>query len=267
MTVVKRKEHVRSHSLCNLCLKPGHEPGDCRGNFSCRVCDGAHNTLIHSEPASHSQPAAVSGTANLVASNTIGSLGQHKLLMTCEVMATGPTGKAMPVRGLMDTGADISAVTSRVAKHLCLEQLDTTIAVSTYGDVVNQSACPTVALTIDAIHSKPWRAQIAAVVTEKITGNLPRQSASSVRSHPCLQGIQLADPKFDVPGKNDLLLGIDILPQILQLEGPTASVGTWQTTLGGTVMGTHEDASVQGSSQACVQIVKEQQVTPQMTWY
>ena len=136
MNMAKRKEHVSTHSLCSLCLKPGHVTEECSGHFTCRVCDGSHNTLIHSEA---SPP--VSGTANLVANNTIGSLGKHKLLMTCEVLATGPTGKSMPVRGLLDTGADISAVTSRVAKHLCLEQLDTTIAVSTYGDVVNVPLC------------------------------------------------------------------------------------------------------------------------------
>ena len=177
--------------------------------------------------------------------------------MTCEVLATGPTGKSMPVRGLLDSGADISAITSKVAKHLCLEKLDTTISVSTYGDVVNETACPTVSLTIDSIHSKPWRAQIAAVVTYRITGNLPRQSAASLRKLPCLQGVQLADPNFDVLGRIDLLLGIDILLQILMLDGPEESMGTWQTRVVGTVMGTYDDDSLTGTSQASVQVVRE----------
>ena len=113
-------------------------------------------------------------------------------------------------------------------------------------------------LTIDAIHSEPWRAKIAAVVTDKITGHLPRQSAASVRNLPCLQGVELADPNFDVTGRIDLLLGIDILPQILMLDNPEKSMGTWKTRVGGTVMGTYDDASLPDSSHASVQVVREQ---------
>ena len=167
------------------------------------MCGGAHNTLLHTESGGQTS-VSVAGTANVVSTNTLGSLNRHKLLMTCEVLATGPTGKAMPVRGLLDTGADISAVTSRVAKYLGLEKLSTTISVSSYGDVVNQPPSPTVSLVINSIHSEPWQAQLAAVVTEKITGNLPRVNASAVRSHPCLEGVELADPNFDVPGRIDL---------------------------------------------------------------
>ena len=50
MAVQKRTEHVSLHNLCKLCLKPSHAPDNCRGTFSCRVCEGAHNTLLHCDP-------------------------------------------------------------------------------------------------------------------------------------------------------------------------------------------------------------------------
>ena len=205
----------------------------------------------------------MAGTANVVASDTTGSLAQNKLLMTCQILATGPTGKSMSIRGLLDSGADISAVTSRVAKHLGLKKLNTTVAVSSYGDVINQPAAPTVSLVMDSIHAKPWQATIEAVVIDKITGTIPRSSASSIREHPGLQGVQLADPNFDLPGRVDLLLGIDILPQILKGGVSSGSVGVWQTTLGHAVMGTYEDAPKSiGDRQAAVQVAVQQPESP-----
>ena len=97
----------------------------------------------------------MAGTANVMASDTTGSLAQNKLLMTCQVLATGPTGKSMPIRGLLDSGTDISAVTSTVAKHLGLNKLNTTVAVSSYGDVINQPAAPTVWILSMPSHGKP----------------------------------------------------------------------------------------------------------------
>ena len=239
MNVHQRKEYVSNNSLCSLCLRPNHSHEECRGNFSCRVCKGTHNTLLHIDSGSGAASGNVSGTANVVATTT-GSLSSNKLLMTCQVLATGPTGKAMPIRGLLDSGADISAVTTKVAKQLGLRKLGTTVSVSSYGDVM-QPASPSVSLTIDSIHAKPWQAGIEAVVVDKITGTIPRSKATSVREHPCMQGLQLADPHFDLPARVDLLLGVDVLPQILKSSVSSGSVGIWKTTLGHTVMGTYKD--------------------------
>ena len=258
MNVQQRKEHVSSHSLCKLCLKPSHSPDECRGNFSCRVCKGNHNTLLHVDSGSGSQAVTVSGTANVVATD---ATSQNKLLMTCQVLATRPTGKAMPIRGLLDSGADISAVTTKVARHLGLRKLGTTVAVSSYGDVL-QPASPSVSLTIKSIHSKPWQASIEAVVIDKITGTIPRSRTTSVREHPCLRGVQLADSHFDLPRRVDLLLGIDILPQILQSSVSSGTVGVWQTTLGHTVMGTYKDPPKSGSCNPAVVQVAVQSESP-----
>ena len=68
------------------------------------------------------------------------------------------------------------------------------MAVSSYGDVVNHPASPSVSQVINSIHAKPWKANIEAVVIDKITGTIARSSASCVREHPGLQGVNLADP-------------------------------------------------------------------------
>ena len=58
---------------------------------------------------------------------------------------------------------------------------------------------------------KPMR----ALVVENITGDLPSGPLPAVRGQPYLQGLQLADPSFDKPGRVDMLLGVDSLPFIM----------------------------------------------------
>ena len=271
MSVQRRKDHVSQNNLCSLCLKPNHGPDNCRGTFLCRVCEGNHNTLLHVDPSSQAQPVQVVGTSNVVQAQPVHvvgtsqvaisakstSLTKTKLLMTCPVMARGPSGKSMPVRGLLDSGADISAITTRVAKHLGLKKLNTCVTVSAYGDVASQGPSPVVTLAISAIHSEPWEASVDAVVIDKITGAIPRSKVSSVREHPSLQGVRLADPNFDLPGRIDLLLGTDILPQILKGGVSSGSLGVWKTTLGHRVMGTFEHAPDQSGNQVAVQLVQQ----------
>ena len=203
---------MSNHNLCAICLRSNHSPEACRGDFTCRLCKGLHNYLLHVDSRPAGTVVAASGSANVVATQASGSLGSNKLLMTCQVLATGPTGRAMPVRGLLDSAADISAVTTQVARQLGLKKLETTVSVASFGGGV-QVASPSVSLNIQSIHAKPWHTSLEAVVTDKITGTIPRSRASAVREHPSLRGVQLADPHFDLPGRVDLLLGVDVLPR------------------------------------------------------
>ena len=58
---------------------------------------------------------------------------------------------------------------------------------------------------------KPMR----ALVVENITGDLPSGPLPAVRGQPYLQGLQLADPYFDKPGRVDMLLGVDSFPFVM----------------------------------------------------
>ena len=59
---------------------------------------------------------------------------------------------------------------------------------------------------------------VEAVVIDVITGDLPTQDVSTIKDHPFIQGLKLADPKFYLPGRIDFLIGADVLPDIL-VEG------------------------------------------------
>ena len=129
----QRKDYVQQHSLCSNCLKPGHSQSECRSRYTCQVCEGKHNTMLHSSDQGNSTTTA-SGNVNAIsATSSTSTFSKPKLMMTCEVVVTGPTGLSMPVRALLDSGADISSVTSKVANTLNLKHLKDTVAVATFG--------------------------------------------------------------------------------------------------------------------------------------
>ena len=69
--------------------------------------------------------------------------------------------------------------------------------------------------------------------------------------------MQLADPDFDQPKRIDLLLGADILPEVLMLYGPADSVKVMETKFGHAIMATYPSDPSIGSRQASVQLAQE----------
>ena len=57
---------------------------------------------------------------------------------------------------------------------------------------------------------------ITAAVLDKLTADLPFLPAPEVRKLLHLRGLQLADPRFDVPRRIDLRVGSDLMDRVLQ---------------------------------------------------
>ncbi len=82
--------------------------------------------------------------------------------------------------------------------------------------------------------------KMTAVVVDKITSDLPIQKLPNIRQSPVLKGLHLADPDFDLPGRINLLLGMDcyneiILPAVVTSEN--SSLKAYQSIFGYIVAG------------------------------
>ena len=74
-----------------------------------------------------------------------------------------------------------------------------------------------------------------AAVVQEVTCKLPLQGAS-----PHLKYLELADPTFHDPGKIDMLIGCDLIPEILmqnQITGPVGTPIAVQTIFGWAILG------------------------------
>ena len=250
-TLTERKEHVKVHSLCENCLKPGHTSTDCNSRFTCQTCAGRHNTLLHTVNTPLN-----TGTVNHVYAKK----KQAKLLMTCQVLVTGPTGKSMPVRALLDSGADTCSITSKVAKHLGLQQLKETVAISSFANG-NQMVCRTTSFQLSSMLRKDWTHQVVAVIVDQITEDQPREDAAVVRTLPEVKDLTLADPLFDLPGRIDVLIGADVLPYVQTTSAEPKPIMTMDTVFGHAIMGTYTSSPSINTNTASIQLAV--QTTPE----
>ena len=260
-TTSQRKEFVQAHSLCSRCLKPEHSLQDCTNRYNCRICDGSHHVMLHTPERNHSSTPVSTGTVNTTCTTSSdSSFTKNKLMMTCEAEATGPTGKTMRVRALLDSGADVSSVTTKVAHLLNLKHLDTSVTVATFGSTKEQ-VCRAANFSLSSVHRKDWSHQVSAVIVDKITDNQPKQDASQVKNMVAVQGLTPADSQFHRPGRIDVLSGADVLPYVQTRSGPESSIMAVDTVFGHAFMGTYQSTAPEKPITANIQLASNQSVT------
>ena len=171
MTASQRKEHVSSNNVCQNCLKPGHSAAECRSDYRRKFCSGKHHSMIHQEGTGtpgQTPTAAVNTTASPPTDQMPSSL-----LMTCQVLLTGPTGRTMVARALLDSGATISLITLKAMKTLALKKSKTCGAIK---GVQNTEAGPAHSLTyftLSPIHNADLTYQVVAAAVPEMTCDLP----------------------------------------------------------------------------------------------
>ena len=235
MGVTQRKAHVQTASLCSNCLRPGHPTSNCTSTYKCKVCQGSHNTLLHVDSAS----ASVSHTCVSPGTNPPKKEG---LLMTSQVKLTGPKGETAIVTAMIDSGASVPVLASRVMSQLQLKPLDEWLTLTGIEGQSSPTPRPTAWVTVSSL-SSDWSKVVKATILPKVTSDMPRHSLQAVKELPHLRDLApLADPTFHVPKRIDLLLDVECLNEILLPEsvtGPTGTPSAWSTRLGWGIMGSY----------------------------
>ena len=220
-SLAQRKKHAQDHNLCTMCLKPWHTASNCTSTYKCRFCKGNHNSLLHqasSPPAGSSTSPTTSGTTY---STTAAAPPQEKdhLLMTSQVILTGPTGTSMVARALLDSGSTLSILSAKAQRTLSLKKSGHTTFITGVGAAAcSAKPCHMVQVNLSSRFQAEWSKDVTVAVLDRVTDDLPLQGASAVRKLPHLQNLQLADEKFHLPGTIDLLLGQDVFGELLLKE-------------------------------------------------
>ena len=160
--------------------------------------------------------------------------------MTSQVKLTGPTGKTMLARALLDTGAALSLIFSKAMKTLELPKKGSSVFLNGVESPDSTPARPLVDVLVSSVCRKGWSKQVEVAATPRVTPDLPLQGASSLRDLPHIQGLILADPDFDKPGRIDLLLGEDSLTDVLlpaESKGPPGIAKAMNTVFGWAIRG------------------------------
>ena len=123
-----------------------------------------------------------------------------------------PDGSFMKARALLDSASSASFVSERLAQALNLPRSSQSALISGVAGLVRSSPIQSLASLKIATTCPPGeKIGITGIVVPRVTCDLPLQPVDFDLSWNHLSGIQLADPNFGIPGKVDLLLGVEVL--------------------------------------------------------
>ncbi|XP_062713174.1 uncharacterized protein LOC134290145 [Aedes albopictus] len=254
MTVSDRMEMTKKRNLCFNCLKRGHRVGQCRSR-ACTVsgCGKRHHTLLHFEEISSEQPVPIRSAAEQqedVAPQLTPSISgisiampsqrvheKEILLSTAIVELQDSSGSYHLCRALLDSGSQSSFVTESVVRRLRLRRERVrapVIGISGDRRVVSHQAVA----QIKSMYSEAsWTLDF--LVVPHVTGCLPARKIDTDQWQ-IPSELLLADPRFSVPAKVDMLIGAELFFELLlmdRLKLNDCQAMLWNTKLGWIVSG------------------------------
>ena len=182
---------------------------------------------------------------------------QKNNLITCGALVAVPTEQTTKGRVPLDSGTDMSSVTSQAAKELELQPMDPEMTVAALGGL-NESVLPTTHLSLLSYQREDWNDQVPAVTSNQMFTPQPEADASVVEEQPQVKGLIPADPPSYDAGRIDVPPETDALPCIQDPNGPRSSITAVETALGHEVMGTDPP------EEDTVQVEAEESVTTQV---
>ncbi|XP_073963739.1 LOW QUALITY PROTEIN: uncharacterized protein [Choristoneura fumiferana] len=258
MQPTERCDYVKAHNLCFNCLAPGHSARKCHLNMSCRICHKRHHTLVHqSTPvissnradniqAHHSQVEEEEDPQSEETIATELELSSHfttctstALLATALVPVKDDVGNITVLRALVDHGSQATFISERAAQTLRVTRTPVTGTITGIGSTTT-SVKHSAEVELLSRHDASFQVKIKLyIMSTRLTAKLP-SSTISTNTWPHLQGLVLADPSFNQPGRVDMLLGVDVCAQIMKSEvikGPPGTPCAQNTSLGWILFG------------------------------
>ncbi|XP_062698414.1 uncharacterized protein LOC134284122 [Aedes albopictus] len=277
LTTAQRAEKIRSIGLCFNCLRKGHQSKHCPSAKTCRKCSKKHHTLLHADsnlentqdlqdnvfdPKSvHDMSASAPSSPTLKTSPSVSTIcscskaalraaqeTKTVLLSTAVVHAIDKNGNPYPCRVLLDSGSQVNFVTETMANLLRLTKTKADVPIT--GINARQSIAREKVSVSFRSRLTEFQATIECLVTPKVTPFVP-STRLDVSDWDVPDTIHLADPRFHIPDKIDLLIGGELFFDIFKHHRidlgdnlPTLRA----TSLGWIVTGTITAPATPGSS-------------------
>lgn len=267
LSTALRLQKIKTLRLCTNCLSTTHSVSKCTSKYSCRHCKAKHHSLLHFDPSKTSTEAfsqnsnTSQSTIDNSASTFVGTVNSSNLnvLGTALIRIRDKTGHWLPVRALLDSGSQISAITHACATQLGLARRQNTVNVLglSQSPIVQTKGCVTCSI-IPHMSSHP-ELSCEPIVLSKITSAMPSAVLDpSIRS--TYYNVQFADPSFDCPGRIDFLLGADLYNKIFeegfQVRHTAGLPSAFETTLGWIFIGTSSQSPL-SVSRMCLTVSSE----------
>ncbi|XP_014211960.1 uncharacterized protein LOC106641895 [Copidosoma floridanum] len=222
-TPQKRRQFVAQKGLCTNCFG-SHKLTDCKSSHRCRTCSCNHHTMLHDETSS---------SAHVTSSGTLPAVyGKDSqiychlqlpgtsavcttLLPTVLVQLQGPNGHRHIARALLDSASQTTCVTKSLLKRAGIDykpQEHSLLKIGGFnGPLVHGIAHLKISPLNDDKVKIGFDSQVISLIMKYCPG---RHKIQSAWQH--LKGLAMADDFCERPSEIELLLGANILPQMLK---------------------------------------------------
>ncbi|XP_063926012.1 uncharacterized protein LOC135139641 [Zophobas morio] len=236
LTPNERFDRIKTMNRCINCFRSNHSTKDCKAS-GCKNCGKNHHTLLHFE-----NNASTNNKTNLNDAEEFDKLcpstshcnlavTSNILLSTALVTTSGPNGKQIQCRALLDIGSQSHFISERLCAFLNLPSQD--INMSILGINGKSNIKKVTDIHIQSRITK-FRANLKCLVVKTITEPLPTHTFN-IKSLNIPSDLELADPSFHCPGPVDLLIGAELFLDLL-IAGKF-TLGKNKPTLQNTVFG------------------------------
>ena len=190
----------------------------CKSLNHCKRCQRPHHTLLHQEKedtaAMPDTPTSTPPSSESTAMHM--SINSNILLMTCQVMVETPQGM-VKTRALLDTGSSASFVTERLAQSLHLRRFTQNARICGIAGIPHSDGKQAdTQFLVSSKHTPCMTYKVSAFVVPQITGNQPVCMISPTRNWKHMEGLVLADPEYNKPGRIDILLGVETFVEVIR---------------------------------------------------
>ncbi|XP_078357312.1 uncharacterized protein LOC144642205 [Oculina patagonica] len=265
----EKRNFVMEQGLCFNCLKAKHTSKQCPSPNCCLKCGKRHHTFLHLDdsrdavnqetsetarqdtlmvsppgasnttvPGNIATDAGISTVTYVTASEAIAS--NSILMMTAEVILSGPNGHQMVARALLDPASTASFITERVVQRLKMHKQRQEITINGIGDTrCSTQSNSVVNMNLKSTQSSSALDNVQAIVLPSLTKCLPITTFPK-GNWPHLSTLKLADPEFNVSKPIDVLLGVDVYHDILKpglILGPKGTPAAQATMFGWVLFG------------------------------
>ncbi|XP_062704256.1 uncharacterized protein LOC134286630 [Aedes albopictus] len=242
--LAERYGTLRRVGACFNCLQKGHRTAECSSEHSCKKCSKRHHTMLHptENPAKKNEspvPPTVTPAGEQKTSNqnreastsgdnsksegrneqqrsslcTRPETGKQILLSTALILVYGRASNPYPCRVLLDSGSHTNFVSEQFATLLGLKKQPAHYSISGLNETQTKVRFKIFAKLES--RTTDYSTCQELLVVPKITGDLPITKIDP-RRITVPEAIELADPKFGIPDKVDMLLGAEVFFDMLK---------------------------------------------------
>lgn len=229
MCYAEKMECIKKLKLCLNCFAKGHSLKDCKSLFNCMKCHKRHNTLLCTSSNSFENNPSQPSTSHVTQSSSEPSPGSTQTIQSCAATSSRNIllGTAMvhilhksdifQARALFDSGSEASFVSEHLFNLLQLNSNKISAEIAGLNGTVSARSQKICDLCISSPINSEIMIKTSAIVLPQLTSSLPTFSAN-MNMFSNLPNIHLADPGFYKTSYIDILIGADLIPQVM-LEG------------------------------------------------